>query len=99
MKRTLKFLALLMVMSFAASNAFAQIVVKVRPVRSVVVVKRSPAPSPRHVWVDEDWIAKRGNYTWHGGYWVAPPRQGAVYIPGHWKETRRGVIWVRGHWR
>lgn len=102
MNKFAKTLALLIVMTLAAgANSYAQFVVRVRPARPVtrVVVRRPPAPSPAHVWVDEDWTARGGKYVWHGGYYAAPPRRGAVYVQGHWNQTRRGSVWVPGHWR
>jgi hypothetical protein len=95
-----KTLTLLLFLSLAAANSYAQFVVRVRPARPErVIVRRPPPPSPRHVWVDEDWVAQGGTYVWHGGYYVAPPRRGAVYVQGFWRNSRRGSVWVPGHWR
>jgi hypothetical protein len=83
-----------------AYDSEAQIMVRVRPVRPArVVVRRPVAPSPRHVWVAEDWRYRGGRYVWSGGYWAAPPRGGAVWAPGHWANRPRGYVWVPGHWR
>jgi hypothetical protein len=81
----------------AASQA--QIVVRIHPARPHVVYRRPPAPSPRHVWVDEDWVARGRGYAWHGGYWAVPPREHAVYVPGRWERRRGGEVWIAGHWR
>lgn len=93
----------LLLLSFAAclgGAADAQIIVRIRPRRPAAVVVRPPAPSPRHVWVEEDWVPdNRGGYRWHGGYWMERPRPRAVWVPGHWTERRRGWVWVPGHWR
>jgi hypothetical protein len=80
-----------------ATTSSAQIYVSVHPRHDVVV--RTPAPSPRHVWVDEEWRPQHGHYVYAGGYWAAPPRVGMVWVPGHWRDTRRGSIWIAGHWR
>jgi hypothetical protein len=85
-------------MAFMAANA-QHLVVRVRPSRPAVVVKRTPAPANGHVWVNEDWTVQGNSYTWHGGYWVAPPRKGARYVKGHWRHTRQGDEWVPGHWK
>jgi len=79
----------------------AQIVVKARIGRPAerVVVHRPPAPSPNHVWVDEDWTPRGRTYAWHGGYWAAPPRPHAVWVPGRWDHRRGGYVWVAGSWR
>ncbi len=99
MKKIASFLILLSVLTLGGNKSFGQIIVRVRPARPAVVINRPPAPSPRHVWVDEDWQLSGGRYVWHGGYWTAPPRPGAFYVRGHWRNTRRGSIWVPGHWR
>lgn len=92
------FLASALAFTFSVSNA--QIVVNVRPERPrTVVVARPPAPSPRHVWVEEDWAPGRRGYAWHGGYWAAPPRPHAVWVAGHWDRRPRGYVWVKGYWR
>ena len=71
--------------------------VKIRPTETVVV-NRPPAPSPRHVWIEGDWVWRGGVYVHEPGRWVIPDR-GAVWIPGHWRSTRRGWYWIPGHWR
>ena len=85
-------------MGFSYSAAAQQIYVKVHPVVPVVV--RPAPPSPRHIWVAEEWKPNgRGGYVYAGGYWAAPPYAGAVWIPGHWKRGPYGDYWVAGHWR
>lgn len=101
MKTIWKSLMLAAAMSAAVSVSNAQIVVRARlgrPVRKVVV-RRPPPPSPRHVWVEEDWVPKGRTYVWHGGYWAAPPRPGAVWVAGKWVHRRNGYIWIKGYWR
>lgn len=83
----------------AVSVADAQVYVRVRPAAPRVVIARPPAPSPRHVWVAEDWRAHNRGYRWQGGYWAAPPRPRAVWVPGHWEGRRRGNVWIPGYWR
>jgi len=83
--------------SFATSTASAQVYVTVRPTYAPVV--RPVAPSPAHVWVEEDWAYRGGHYVAVGGHWVAPPRRGMVWIPGRWVQSRRGWHWIPGHWR
>ncbi|WP_162903223.1 hypothetical protein [Taibaiella koreensis] len=83
-----------------AMDSQAQIYVRIRPPRPQVVVTARPvAPSPRHVWVTEDWVVDGGAYRWHGGYWAAPPRPGLVWARGHWRHSRRGDLWIPGRWR
>jgi len=83
-----------------ASGAFssnAQIVVSVRP--PVPHYERVPAPSPRHVWIGEEWEPRGGAYVFVGGHWAEPPRPGVVWVPGHWRRRPGGEAWVPGHWR
>lgn len=83
-----------------AVTSDAQLIVKIRPRAPRTVVVRPEAPSPRHVWVQEDWRENGGRYEYSGGHWVEPPRAGARWVPGHWKNTpRRGWVWKPGHWR
>ena len=80
-----------------SSSASAQVYVNVRPTFAPVV--RPAPPSPRHVWVDEDWEYRGGRYVSVGGHWVAPPRPGMAWVPGRWVHYRRGWQWRPGHWR
>ena len=97
--KNLKKISLLVVLAVTlginASNA--QIFVKIRPERPHYV--KVVAPSPRHVWIDEEWEPRGGAYVFVGGHWAEPPRPRAVWIPGHWRTTPRGDVWVPGHWR
>jgi hypothetical protein len=86
---------------FAVSNSNAQdIVVRTRlsPPTSTLR-ERPPAPSPRHVWVAEEWAPRGASYTWKGGYWALPPHPHAIWVPGHWRHIHRGWAWRPGHWR
>lgn len=96
-KHTLKFVVLFAIISSLAFDASAQFVVKIRPTAPVIV--RPVAPTPRHVWIDGDWVWRGNNYQYVNGYWASPVAVGAAWVPGHWKSTRRGWIWKKGHWR
>lgn len=76
--------------------ASAQVYVTVRPAWHHV--ERPVAPSPRHVWIDEEWEARNGAYVAVGGHWATPPHPGWVWIPGHWQRAHRGEYWRPGHW-
>lgn len=95
--KTLKILAFCLLIGGFGFKSTAQLIVNVRPARPVVV--RTVAPSPRHVWVDEDWEWRNGNYVFVGGHWVEPSRPGAVWVGGGWVHHRRGWEWRRGYWR
>ena len=92
----LAFLALLMI-GAGSMSASAQVYVTVRPVWHPVA--RPVAPSPRHVWIDEEWEARNGTYVAIGGHWAQPPHPGMAWVPGHWSHGRRGDWWIAGHWR
>ena len=95
MKRLLFMLAI--ALSCGAFATSAQIYVHVRPPRPAVSV-RIAAPSPRHVWIDEDWREENGAYVWAGGRWEEPPHPGWRYSPGHWSHDGHGHQWHGGHW-
>jgi hypothetical protein len=91
------FAAVAILVTAASFSSSAQIYVNVRPVAPVVV--RTVAPSPRHVWIGEEWEVRDGAYVHTGGHWVEPPHPGWVWIPGHWAHDGRGHMWRPGHWR
>jgi hypothetical protein len=92
-----KLLGVLVVSIAMISVASAQLVVRIRPTHERVV--RIAAPSPRHVWIDEDWRYEGNNYVYNGGRWVEPPAGYHRWIPGHWKNSpRRGWVWKPGRW-
>jgi hypothetical protein len=98
MKRFQKIIGVLFIVMMSLSySANAQFVVHVRPARPHYV--RVVAPSPRHVWIDEDWEWRNGAYVFVGGHWVEPPRKGGIWVTGHWRRRPNGWTWVPGHWR
>lgn len=98
MKSIKKFLFVLaIVLTCGIYNSSAQIYVNVRPV--VPRYERVVAPSPRHVWIDEEWEPRGGVYVFVGGHWAEPSHPHWIWIPGHWKRGPRGEFWMPGHWR
>ena len=98
MKNMKRFLLVLIVaLSCGAYSSNAQIYVKIRPERPRY--ERPVAPSPRHVWVDEEWEPRGNSYAFTGGHWVEPPHPGYAWVPGHWSHGPRGDYWKAGHWR
>ncbi len=84
---------------FSVADSSAQLVVRLRPNRpGARVVVRGARPSPRHVWVDEEWTPGSRTYVYHKGYWAKPPRPGAVWVAGRWEHRPRGYVWIAGHW-
>ncbi len=96
-KITIRLMMLAVIFIGIATIADAQIIVRVRPTHTTVV--RTTAPSPRHVWVTEDWAPQGSTYVYRGGYWIAPPAGRSAWVDGHWAHRRRGWIWVPGHWK
>ncbi len=81
MKKMVSRVAILSLIVLAVSfTASAQVYVTVRP--PVPRIVRPPAPSPAHVWIDEEWAGNGGAYAYAGGRWVIPPHPGWVWIPG-----------------
>jgi len=90
-------LVFIIIISCSAYTSIAQIYVKIRPNRPHYV--RTAAPSPRHIWVDEEWEPRGTAYAFSGGHWAEPPRERARWVPGHWRHEVRGDVWIPGHWR
>ena len=108
MKKITKILILVAVVSLSAfTKAKAQVDIGVnlqlnRPAQYEHNERFHPnRPSPRHVWVAEEWVWGGGRYVYKPGYWALPPREGGAWVPGHWvkREYRPGFRWVAGHWR
>jgi hypothetical protein len=60
--------------------------------------ERPAPPSPRHVWVDGEWVWRNNNYVWQPGYWVVP-EPNKIWVKGHWKQgPYGGWHWMPGHW-
>ena len=90
-------LILVVALSCSAYNSNAQVYVSVRP--PIPHYVRVEAPSPRHVWIDEEWEPRGGSYVFVGGHWAEPPHPGWRWSTGHWKEGPHGHMWVAGRWR
>ncbi|MCP4439857.1 MAG: BcpO-related WXXGXW repeat protein [Aureispira sp.] len=83
------------------TEAQAQIVVKIKPARPKVIVKRPAQAKKGHVWVDGHWTWNKQDqkYRWVKGHWVTV-KKGHKWVPGHWVDVRgRGHKWVPGHWK
>ena len=74
-----------------------EVIIRARPERPRY--ERVAAPSPRHVWIDEEWEPRGGAYVFAGGRWAEPPREGMKWMPGHWAQRPGGEVWVSGHWK
>jgi len=100
MKKITRLLFLAVALSvLAVSNGKAQDIVVRARMHAPVVAVRPVAPSPRHVWIGEEWVPSGRTYVYKGGYWALPPRPHARWIPGRWRRTPAGWTWRPGHWR
>src|ERR1700733_14985599 len=107
MKKITKILFLVAIVSLSAfTKAKAQVEIGVnlqlhRPAQYENNERLRPnRPSPRHVWVNEEWVAQGGTYVYKPGYWALPPSNGAFWVAGHWakREYKPGYKWMPGHW-
>ncbi len=89
-------LALALVCWASPGTAQGQVYVNVRPV--LPHYERVVAPSPRHVWIDEEWEPRGGGYAFVGGHWALPPGDGmeSGYPRSHWRQSPRGWVWSSG---
>ena len=98
MKSIIRFILVAVIaLSCSAYSSNAQVFVRIRPERPRY--ERIVAPSPHHIWIDEEWEPRSGAYVFIGGRWAEPPHPGWIWIPGHWKQGRNGWYWKPGHWR
>ena len=96
-KIKLPILMLAIALAFSSGVNAQEIIIRERPARPHF--ERVAAPSPRHVWIEEEWEVRGGRHEFAGGRWVLSPYPGAVWIPGHWAQRPRGWVWIGGHWR
>lgn len=98
MKKTIlkSILMLGLLVGFGEASQAQRVFVKIQPVAPVVA--RPVAPSPRHVWVDGEWVWTNHNYVWRAGYWAVPTRRHHAWVGGHWRRAYGGYNWVPGHW-
>lgn len=90
----------MLLMGLFIPDAKSQIVVKVKPARPKVIVKKPGKAKRGHVWREGHWVysKKQAKYVWRKGHWVKA-RPGKVWVKGHWKKKPNGQVWVPGHWR
>ena len=101
MKKEIIKLALILGFLFSMYQmAEAQVIVKVKPVRSAKRVVKVKAPGRNHVWIAGHWKWRPAlkKYVWVGGRWVKS-RKNKVYVAGHWRKVPGGHMWVPGQWR
>jgi hypothetical protein len=81
-----------------SQSAQAQVVIRVGP-PPPIVEHYGPRPHPGYVWVGgyHRWDGAR--YNWTPGYWAAPPRPHAYWVPGRYEHRRGGYVFIEGHWR
>jgi hypothetical protein len=100
MKKLLSFFGLLIFLSFSdAPQLSAQIIVKVRPNRPAVVLKRPAKAKSDHTWVDGHWRYdnQSNRYVWAKGHWKQN-RNGHNWTAGKWVACTGGHNWTAGRW-
>ena len=99
MKKTI-FITAIFFCGLILPEAKSQVVVKVRPARPAVIVKKPAKAKRGHVWREGHWVynGRKGRYVWRKGHWVKK-RPGKVWVKGHWKKVPGGQRWVPGHWK
>lgn len=100
MMKKIIMLTALFLLGLFLPEAQSQVVVKVRPARPAVIVKKPNRAKRGHVWREGHWVynKRQGKYVWRKGHWTKK-RPGKVWVAGHWKKTPGGEKWVPGHWR
>jgi hypothetical protein len=81
-----------------AFNAFAEVVVRVRP-PAAVVERRVVAPGPGYVWIAGYHRWDGAAYAWVPGRWELPPRRHARWVAHRWVHGHGGWTFVEGRWR
>jgi len=69
------------------------------PPPPVVVVTRPPPPSSLYIWIEGQYVVQSGGWVWVEGHWAQPPHRGAVWTPGHTRQSGHAYRWQPGHWR
>lgn len=64
----------------------------------VIVIPVSPGQG--HVYVGDSWRWNPRTHSYYvsRGHWTKPRRH-AVWVDGHWRQTRGGWRYTRGHWK
>lgn len=77
----------------------AQIVVKIKPLKPTVLVKKPWKAKSGFFWVEGhwQWSSRKGCYVWSKGHWKKR-RKGFLYSPGYWKIVGGGFVWISGSW-
>ena len=83
MKKRFLITLLTLISLFGISEAFSQVVVKVRPNRPAIVIKKPVKMPNGKAWID-------GHWRW------SKRMQSYVWVKGHAVRAKRGHIWVAG---
>src|SRR5215831_14905376 len=97
MKSKLLLPALLLSMGFltACAGGYSAHYVAVGPPPPPAYGVVGVAPGPGYVWVDGFWDLRGGRWMWSRGYWVRPPRRGAIWVAPAWRPYDRGYRFHR----
>lgn len=91
-------LTFVVIVTFASSTAWSQVVVRVRP-PGVIVERPGPRPGLRYVWLPGYYRWGGARYIWVRGRYVIPPRPEVVWVAPRWVERNGTWVFVQGFWR
>jgi hypothetical protein len=74
-------------------------IVRVKPNRPRVIVKRPNKKRRGYIWIDGywKWSVFYGQYIWVDARWEKIKR-GHRWNPGYWQPTPSGYFWISGSW-
>ena len=98
-KKIVIFVAILFLGLFVP-EAQSQVIVKVRPKRPKVFVKKPVKINKGHAWREGHWVynKQKEKYVWRKGQWVKR-KPGKIWVKGHWKKVSGGEKWIPGRWK
>jgi hypothetical protein len=102
MKKIVKMLMVLLIVSLAAFKTYAQvsigISVRIAP-PALPTYTQPPCPVDGYLWTPGYWAYNEdGGYYWVPGVWVAPPRHGYLWTPGYWGYDGAIYVYHEGYW-
>lgn len=95
--KLVKICSLLVILVCTSLSASAQVYVKMRPARPVVI--KTATPGPGYIWVRDEWEPNGIVYRYTGGHWVVAPEKGMKWRKGYWRKYPvKGYVWIPGKW-
>jgi hypothetical protein len=71
-----------------------------QPPPAPLVEKKSPQPTPEHVWIDGWWgWSREDQYAWRPGHWEIPRSPQTRWVAPVWTKEDGGWRFTPGEWR